>query len=183
MYKSSQSKVVAVAIAGGIVAAVVMYMKKHKKTTPVTPPKTGMYGMTSSAPVVSPTMSSQQTPEPAEVYDTHSAGEMMQTKIEDEFKGNLMPQSWKGDGVSSSDSWAKYAPTKQSHARYVAAAGSSRLSLNSRSALGRITGQSNMFRAHPPATVSASEFVFGDSSFRQQAIKQATDRFPVSTNC
>lgn len=101
---------------------------------------------------------------------------------------SLMPASWKGarncgDNTADNTQWARYAPSKQSFDRYIQAAGSSRLSMNTRSPLGRQTGIPLLLRQGPPVPISAQEFPFLDSGFRQDLVYRQLGRYPNSTSC
>lgn len=100
----------------------------------------------------------------------------------------LMPASWrKGDscGDLSEDEaeWARYAPSAGAFDRYITAAGSARLSLNTRSPLARITGTPNLLRQAPKVPVGAFQSEFLDSDFRQSLMFNATGNYPISTDC
>lgn len=103
---------------------------------------------------------------------------------------SLMPASWRGSkntstaqGYRDQEMWAKYAPTKDAFDRYVTAAGSARLSINTRDGLQRNLGVPLLLRQGPAIPLSTREHAFNDSSFRQQAIYNATGAFPQSTSC
>lgn len=101
---------------------------------------------------------------------------------------HLMPASWRGPqqcGVESEDTaeWAKYAPSKEAFDRYITAAGSARLSVNTRSPSARQIGIPNLLRGSPPMPLGTSESQFLDSDMRQSLIYSATGQFPTSTNC
>lgn len=102
---------------------------------------------------------------------------------------SLMPASWRGGAQSCGDQseagsqWAKYAPTKESFDRYITAAGSARLSLNTRSPLGRQTGTPLLLRQGPAVPISAQEYPWNDSGFRQDLVFNQTGRYPTSTAC
>lgn len=101
---------------------------------------------------------------------------------------SLMPASWKGPQNCGADSaagsqWAKFAPTKEAFDRYITAAGSARLSMNTRSPLARQTGIPLLLRQGPPVPISAQEYPWGDSGFRQDLVFKQTGRYPTSTAC
>jgi len=101
---------------------------------------------------------------------------------------SLMPSSWKGPKNCGTDSaadsqWSKYAPSKQAFDRYITAAGSARLSLNTRSPLARQTGIPLLLRQGPAVPISAQEYPWGDSSFRQDLVFRQEGRYPTSTSC
>ncbi len=100
----------------------------------------------------------------------------------------LMPASWRKDpgcGDLSEDEaqWARYAPSAGAFDRYITAAGSARLSLNTRSPLARITGTPNLLRQAPKVPIGAFQSEFLDSDFRQSLMFNATGNYPMSTNC
>lgn len=98
---------------------------------------------------------------------------------------NLMPGSWR-EGVSCSDGtdpnsqWAKYHPTRDKYYRYITAAGSARLSANTRSSLRKILGVSNPLRSATSTPLSSDSVTFQDSSHRSQAVFTATGTYPRS---
>ena len=101
---------------------------------------------------------------------------------------SLMPASWRAGSVTDSavvdgSQWSKYAPTRESFDRYITAQGSARLSLATRSPLGRIVGIPDLLRQAPPMPLSASEISFIDSENRLDAIYSAVGRYPTSTEC
>jgi len=101
---------------------------------------------------------------------------------------SLMPASWQpGATVDSSaaadNQWTKYAPSKDAYARYITAAGSARLSMNTRTSLARQTGIPLLLRQSPPVPVSATEYAWGDSGFRQDLVFRQTGMYPKSTSC
>lgn len=101
---------------------------------------------------------------------------------------SLMPASWKGtkncgDASASNAQWAKYAPTKEAFDKYISVMGSARLSMNTRSPLARQVGMPLLIRQSPPVPVSARDYAWGDSSFRQDLVFRQTGRFPVSVGC
>lgn len=102
---------------------------------------------------------------------------------------SLMPASWKSSCSGASQSmgadsqWAKYAPSKKAFDRYITAAGSVRLALNTRSPLGRQVGTSLLLRQGAPVPLGSSEMPFHDSSFRQDLMYQETGRYPSSSSC
>lgn len=100
----------------------------------------------------------------------------------------LMPASWRkgpGCGQLSEDEaeWARYAPSQGAFDRYITAAGSARLSLNTRSPLARITGTPNLLRQAPKVPIGAFESDFLDSDWRQSLIFNATGNYPESISC
>lgn len=100
----------------------------------------------------------------------------------------LMPASWRkgpGCGELSEDEaqWARYAPSQGAFDRYITAAGSARLSLNTRSPLARITGTPNLLRQAPKVPIGAFESDFLDSDWRQSLIFNATGNYPESISC
>ena len=100
----------------------------------------------------------------------------------------LMPASWrKGPscGQLSEDEaeWARYAPSPGAFDRYITAAGSARLGLNTRSPLARITGTPNLLRQAPKVPIGAFQSEFLDSDWRQSLIFNATGNYPESINC
>lgn len=103
---------------------------------------------------------------------------------------SLMPAAWRGSAGCGSDSaavdgsqWTKYAPTKEAFDRYITAQGSARLSLNTRSPLGRIVGVPDLLRQQPPMPLAADEIVFLDSENRQDLVFRQMGRYPSSTAC
>lgn len=101
---------------------------------------------------------------------------------------HLMPASWRGTagcGAGSVDEteWSKFAPSKSAFSRYITASGSARLSLNTRSPLGRQVGTSLLLRPSPPLPLSAKEHEFNDSSFRADLVMQSTGMYPENTDC
>ncbi len=100
----------------------------------------------------------------------------------------LMPASWRkgpGCGQLSEDEaqWARYAPSPGAFDRYITAAGSARLSLNTRSPLARITGTPNLLRQAPKVPIGAFQSEFLDSDWRQSLIFNATGNYPESISC
>jgi len=100
----------------------------------------------------------------------------------------LMPASWRkgpGCGQLSEDEaeWARYAPSAGAFDRYITAAGSARLGLNTRSPLARITGTPNLLRQAPKVPIGAFQSEFLDSDWRQSLIFNATGNYPESVNC
>lgn len=100
----------------------------------------------------------------------------------------LMPASWRkgescGDLSEDEAEWARYAPSAGAFDRYITAAGSARLSLNTRSPLARITGTPNLLRQAPPVPVGAFQSEFLDSDFRQSLMFNATGNYPISIDC
>lgn len=61
----------------------------------------------------------------------------------------------------------RYAPTKDGVERYIQSAGASRVRLQTRSSLGRITGTPNLLRAPAPVPITSNDITFNDSSIRQ----------------
>ena len=105
----------------------------------------------------------------------------------------LMPASWRGPSATSGEGdgcaesvdgqWAKYAPTKGAFARYQSAAGSARLSMNTRNTNKRNLGVRNLLRPSPPLPMSTREFAFNDSSFRNDLVYNATGFYPEDASC
>lgn len=102
---------------------------------------------------------------------------------------NLMPGSWR-EGVSCSDGtdpnsqWAKYHPTREKYYRYITAAGSARLSANTRSSSRKILGLQNPLRSGTSTPLTnAAISPFNDSPLRAQAIFDAVGQYPDSTGC
>jgi hypothetical protein len=102
---------------------------------------------------------------------------------------NLMPGSWR-EGVSCSDGtdpnsqWAKYHPTRDKYYRYITAAGSARLSANTRSSSRKILGLQNPLRSGTSTPITNSMITpFSESSLRSQAIFDATGIYPTATHC
>lgn len=102
---------------------------------------------------------------------------------------NLMPGSWR-DGVSCSDGtdpnsqWAKYHPTREKYYRYITAAGSARLSANTRSSSRKIIGLQNPLRSGTSTPLTNSVISpFNDSTLRAQAIFDATGVYPETSGC
>lgn len=100
----------------------------------------------------------------------------------------LMPASWRkgpGCGELSEDEaeWARYAPSAGAFDRYITAAGSARLALNTRSPLARITGTPNLLRQAPKIPIGAFQSEFLDSDWRQSLIFNATGNYPESIDC
>jgi len=101
---------------------------------------------------------------------------------------SLMPASWRDNSKCSEaavdgSQWTKYAPTKESFDRFITSQGSARLSLTTRSPLGRIVGIPDLLRQAPPMPLAAEQIIFGDSSFRQDLVWKQTGRYPESTTC
>lgn len=112
---------------------------------------------------------------------------------------NLMPGSWRNPmansmaGASNGGScmsenaaqslWSKYSPSARSFSNAITAAGSARLSLNTRSALTRNIGLPNLLRQGPAVPVSSQAVLFGDSSFRADSIANATGAYPTLSEC
>lgn len=99
---------------------------------------------------------------------------------------SLMPSSWRVTSCpETSDQegeWSKYAPSKAAFSRYQAAAGSARLSVNTR-VKNPTGGVPLLLRASPPVPMAAKEIPFNDSSFRNDLIYNATGFYPQSTAC
>lgn len=100
----------------------------------------------------------------------------------------LMPSSWKqtpncGDQAYDNTQWSKYAPSRDAFDRYITAAGSARLSLNTRWGLSRNTGIPLLLRQGPPVPLSTTQIPFNGSSYREDLIYQTTSRYPQSTTC
>ena len=102
---------------------------------------------------------------------------------------NLMPGSWR-EGVSCSDGtdpnsqWAKYHPTRDKYYRYITAAGSARLSANTRSSSRKILGLQNPLRSGTSTPITNTVVApFHDSSLRAQAIFDSVGSYPESSHC
>ncbi len=100
----------------------------------------------------------------------------------------LMPASWKqtpncGDAAYDNTQWSKYAPSRQAFDRYITAAGSARLSLNTRWGLNRNIGIPLLLRQGPPVPLSTNQVPFNDSSYRNDLIYQTVGRYPQNITC
>jgi len=101
---------------------------------------------------------------------------------------SLMPAAWRNntnctDAAVDGSQWTKYAPTKEAFDRYITAQGSARLSLTTRSPLGRIVGIPDLLRQAPPMPLAADSIVFNDSSARLDLVFKQMGRYPESTAC
>jgi hypothetical protein len=101
---------------------------------------------------------------------------------------NLMPGSWRAgtgcsDGTDPNSQWAKYHPTREKYYRYITAAGSARLSINTRTGNRKVLGIPLLLRSATTTPISSSEVVFSDSALRQDAVATATGSFPTSAQC
>lgn len=101
---------------------------------------------------------------------------------------HLMPASWRGPsncaGLAVDDTqWSKYAPSKESFDRYITAAGSARLAVNTRSPLARQVGIPLLLRPGPPIPISTKEHEFNDSSFRQDTVFNSVGYYPGNDDC
>ena len=111
---------------------------------------------------------------------------------------NLMPGSWRnpmsnsmagsGGGSCMSENaaqslWSKYSPSARSFSNAITAAGSARLSLNTRSALTRNIGLPNLLRQGPAVPVSSQAVMFNDSSFRADSVFNAVGAYPTLSEC
>jgi hypothetical protein len=100
----------------------------------------------------------------------------------------LMPASWQSNATNNSEAtdnsnWAKYAPTKESFSRYIAAGGSARLSMNTRSARSRIVGIPLLLRSGVKIPIGTDSIPFSGSSLREDQIFNATGVHPQKNNC
>lgn len=103
----------------------------------------------------------------------------------------LMPASWRASAAgcpqsredADSSQWTKYAPTPEAFQRYITAAGSARLAMNTRSPLGRQVGVGLNWRPPLPVPVGTDVIPWQDSGFRQDLVFQETGQYPVSTAC
>ena len=101
---------------------------------------------------------------------------------------SLMPSGWKSKSLATSEAsdngnWTKFAPSKQSFNRYITAAGSARLAMNTRNALSRNVGIPLLIRSGVRTPISTEQVLFGDSSFRQDEVFNATGVHPKNTHC
>lgn len=104
----------------------------------------------------------------------------------------LMPASWRGPVETGAcapgeredeTEWTKYAPSKQSFNKYITAAGSARLSLNTRSPMGRQIGIANPLRPGVAVPLGGYQSDFLDTDMRQSLIYDATGMYPQSIAC
>ena len=102
---------------------------------------------------------------------------------------SLMPNSWR-EGVKCNDSvdpqsqWAKFHPSREKYYRYITAAGSARLGINTRNPLRKVLGVQNFLRSATSVPLSTSTVaIFGDSSSRQQAIFDSVGEWPTGSHC
>lgn len=99
---------------------------------------------------------------------------------------NLMPGSWRegvacSEGTDPNSQWAKYHPTREKYYRYITAAGSARLSANTRSSTRKILGLQNPLRSATATPLTAASITpFHESSHRAEAIHSATGSYPQS---
>lgn len=125
--------------------------------------------------------------EPSSQFPTAANAGVSQTQGYKLDIDSLMPASWKGGDCKTDQKdttqWTRYAPTKEAFDHYITAAGSARLSMNTRSPLGRQTGIPLLLRQGPPVPLSTEQVPFHDSSFRQDLVYRQTGRFPESTSC
>jgi len=110
---------------------------------------------------------------------------------------NLMPASWRkgapgsmgpAGGTScanmqSEQLWSKYSPSRGAYNNYITAAGSARLTLNTRSALNRTIGLPNLLRQGPAVPISSQAVLFNDSGYRQDSYYNAVGAYPQLTSC
>jgi hypothetical protein len=105
---------------------------------------------------------------------------------------NLMPASWRNSmpctSLNDTDTtqWSAYAPSKQAFDNYITSAGSSRLAVNTRSALSRQTGLINPLlnlRGTPPIPLGSNAFIFNDTDQRQSLIFDSVGSYPELTWC
>ena len=101
---------------------------------------------------------------------------------------NLMPGSWRegvgcADGTDPNSQWAKYHPTRDKYYRYITAAGSARLGVNTRNSIRKVVGIPNLLMAASPTPLSNNAVPFSDSSHRQTAIATSTGSHPSFDNC
>jgi hypothetical protein len=111
---------------------------------------------------------------------------------------NLMPASWRkgapgsmggaGGGScanlqSEQQMWSKYSPSRGAYSNYITAAGSARLTLNTRSALNRTIGLPNLLRQGPAVPISSQAVLFNDSGYRQDSYYNAVGAYPQLTSC
>jgi len=101
---------------------------------------------------------------------------------------NLMPGSWRDgtdcpDGSDPNSQWAKYAPTKEAYWRYITAAGSARLGVNTRIPW-RIVGTPLLLRSGVSVPITHSELTpFNGSSWRQDILADSLGYYPQDLNC
>ena len=101
---------------------------------------------------------------------------------------SLLPGSWRegvgcDSGTDPNSQWAKYHPTRNKYYRYITAAGSARLGVNTRSPLRKILGTQNYLRSATSTPITASNIaLFNASSYRDQAIFDATGQFAVHSD-
>lgn len=104
----------------------------------------------------------------------------------------LMPASWRGPAETGAcmpgeredeAEWTKYAPSKESFNKYITAAGSARLSLNTRSPMARQVGLSNPLRPGVAVPLGGYQSDFLDTDMRQSLIYDATGQYPESIAC
>lgn len=110
---------------------------------------------------------------------------------------NLMPQNWRNGapgsiggagGMSCSNMqaeqlWSRYSPSRGAYSNFVTAAGSARLTLNTRSALNRTIGLPNLLRQGPAVPVSSQAVLFNDSGYRQDSYYNAVGAYPQLSSC
>lgn len=101
---------------------------------------------------------------------------------------SLMPGSWRSDtqcpdGTDPNSQWTKYAPSRDAYFRYVTAAGSARLGVNTRDPASRITGTPLLLRSSTVTPLSHTSIPFGGSSLRDDVIAQASSFYPSSISC
>lgn len=103
----------------------------------------------------------------------------------------LMPTSWRLDsnaGCPKSESddqaeWTRYAPSREAFNNYITAAGSARMSLNTRSPMARQVGLANPLRPGVKVPLGGYQSDFLDTDMRQTAIYNATGQYPESLAC
>lgn len=101
---------------------------------------------------------------------------------------NLMPASWRDDtncpdGSDPNSLWAKYAPTKDAYWRYVTAAGSARLSVNTRIPW-RIVGTPLLLRSGVSVPLTHSQVTpFNGSSWRDDIVSDSLGYYPQDLSC
>lgn len=103
----------------------------------------------------------------------------------------LMPTSWRLDsnaGCPQSESedqaeWTRYAPSREAFNNYITAAGSARMSLNTRSPMARQVGLANPLRPGVKVPLGGYQSDFLDTDMRQTAIYNATGQYPESLAC
>ena len=102
---------------------------------------------------------------------------------------NLMPGSWRegvgcGDGTDPNSQWAKYHPTRDKYYRYITAAGSARLGVNTRSPLRKILGIQSDLRSPTSTPLSTIQTTpFNMSSQQADFIYSAVGSFPHDITC